>query len=992
MSSLGLGLPRPYHRTLFCILLLLILMTTPAEATIIVNQNDPNCSATKCGQVQVSPGRFDLNLGADFPNFNSVKLSYPKSSILTNSTGDLLFTVNLTADNTTADRTVVVVTNAGNLVVPNATVYSSVDIYIPPDFTGLAISNLWTSFSNDYNPNSLSLSRQGSTNQIAPGWWRVSVQHIILTNNLYFARTNDGMLVPNRIFVANQTQYVRLFQINSPLTAGRYFFKVFMNGTSVGSANFPTLVVKGSRDPAYISGTLRDEGNLNSTMTGKPINLPEGFGARILATGTDYLGRPATAQAFINSTAQGRYTIFGVAPGTYSIMAYAAGFVPTTYSLNDIAIRVNVLPAQSLIGIDIFLPRSVNVTGIVLSVDAEGNPVPWGSLFGFSGKTSRSIAISLQSVNGSQTASTPAPYRPTLFTNPDATSFPFTIHREVGYDGRIPQDFANYTSGLPSGDYYLRAYITSYLQFDDVYIHVSNDTLHTYSIIRLIRSGLFTVTVHFKDNNSSLTESPLTTGGTLSVSAYDQKGVLRGSNTTNVAAGSTRASLEIIGTSSTRGFGLTELLPASSGLYPGTYHILARLTSSPIFTGFANIGVRDTYYQLDEVQGTIGLGTPVSNVTLSLSMFKGGGILLTLHSVDAENPTVERLWTFPGAVMKFKIIDHLGNVFQVNSTQRADSSDLKLFFSGFLPNDYLIIAESLGYSQRAIAKIPIVLGGNSDAIVPMIQEPAIDLSLTFKTEHMFSPIDSTQPFAEPLNHIDATPVRIEVYDDLGNFVAASATYIPNLTSNGVPTTVARFLIAGFDYYFGDPKNTWAGFYDTTDASRQDEGGLVPGNYQILVWVDGYYQTQQIHVTLQSRQTASLVYSMERASRISGTILGPDMYEEARPLSWATITLQPENVSTTTFSLDGNYQLWTPSGSYKMGVSLAGYSTRTASLSVPAGSDLHLDFWLPDYGAQQAPSLFLYTSNITIAMANANTRTRAEGNSGIVWNAICAVAD
>jgi hypothetical protein len=157
-------------------------------------------------------------------------------------------------------------------------------------------------------------------------------------------------------------------------------------------------------------------------------------------------------------------------------------------------------------------------------------------------------------------------------------------------------------------------------------------------------------------------------------------------------------------------------------------------------------------------------------------------------------------------------------------------------------------------------------------------------------------------------------------------------------------------------------------------------------------VDGYYQTQQIRVTLQSRQTASLVYSMERASRISGTILGPDIYDKARPLSWAVITVQPMNVSFTTFSLDGDYQLWTPSGSYMMGITLAGYSTRTASLSVPAGSDIHLDFWLPDYGAEQALSFALYTSNIPTVMATATTRTRMEENSGIVWNAVWAVAD
>ena len=286
MSDIGLGFPRPYCRIIFCTLLLLCILTTaPAGAIIIASQNDPFCATSSCGSVDVSPGRFDLKLGADFPDFNSVKLSYPNSSILTNSTGDLLFTVTLTAPRT--NRTV-----SG---VPNATFYHSVDIYIPPDFTGLATNKVWTSFTNDYDPNSLSLSRVGSSDQIGPGWWRVSVQNIILTNNLAFANTNDGTLVPNRIFVANQSQYIRLLQIESPLTAGRYFFKVFINGISVGSSNFPTIVVKASRDPAYISGTLRDSGNLESAMTGKPINLTEGYGARIVATGLDYLGKPASA-------------------------------------------------------------------------------------------------------------------------------------------------------------------------------------------------------------------------------------------------------------------------------------------------------------------------------------------------------------------------------------------------------------------------------------------------------------------------------------------------------------------------------------------------------------------------------------------------------------------------------------------------------------------------------------------------------------------------
>lgn len=53
----------------------------------------PHCPNTNL--VDVSPGKDDLKLGAGFPTFGPVKLSYPNSSILTNSTGDLLFSVTL---------------------------------------------------------------------------------------------------------------------------------------------------------------------------------------------------------------------------------------------------------------------------------------------------------------------------------------------------------------------------------------------------------------------------------------------------------------------------------------------------------------------------------------------------------------------------------------------------------------------------------------------------------------------------------------------------------------------------------------------------------------------------------------------------------------------------------------------------------------------------------------------------------------------------------
>src|SRR5208337_3570722 len=85
----------------------------------------------------------------------------------------------------------------------------------------------------------------------------------------------------------------------------------------------------------------------------------------------------------------------------------------------------------------------------------------------------RSIVIEALAVNenGTVVAQTPFPSRPSLFTCSSllacstSSKFFFSIS-DTGWDGRIPQDAAYYTSGLGWGDYYLRAYVTQYVQFD----------------------------------------------------------------------------------------------------------------------------------------------------------------------------------------------------------------------------------------------------------------------------------------------------------------------------------------------------------------------------------------------------------------------------------------------------------------------------------------------------------------------------------------------
>jgi hypothetical protein len=1010
--------------------------------------------AANCGFVGVSPGRFDLPLGESFPTFyasnpfDSVKLSYPNSSILTNSVGDLLFAVRLT----------------------HRGIYQTVNIYIPPDFTGLSsTTQIWTSFTNNYNPSALACATDVKTSEIichptlrlnqappsdtvAPNWSLIQIQNLkVSCEPLNLTIASDGLPACGPAFVGvtdptkgqfleGTTEYVRLFAVTSPTIAGRYFFKVFLNSTSIGAYNFPTLVVKASKDPAYISGVLRYAENKDPSLIGKPIQLRPGEGAQVIATGYDYLGNPQSAQTFLNSTAEGNFTLFGVAPGTYNITAYAAGFVP---AIN--AITVSVVAAQSLDQVNIYLFQSANITGTVYSEDENRQPTPWDVIYPNStsinacapalpiitshinpvtGKPDRqvfecprSIVIEALAVNenGTLVAQTPFPNKPSLFTDPTSSIFNFTIS-DTGWEGRIPQDAAYYDSGLGWGDYYLRAYVTQYVQFDDILVHVNNNTLDVESDIPLFRSGIFTVTAHFKDFNSTLIESPIPVPATLTATAYDLEGNLVAQNTTSIQAGSRRTNppIELIGTSEVNFFGSRSAL--DYGIRPGTYHIVLTLTSSPVFTGYANVGVKDLYYQLTDLEGTIGLA-PI-DTQVSLSMYEAGALNLVMYSVDAERPNLPEPWSFPGQTISIQLISSIGVAYATNASQPAPNGNtvpaqfqpqfdyqigpnnpengtttsLGFFYGGLLTDTYGVLVETVGY-QRVFFHVHVTLGMNTDIRVNLLQMPIVNLTLAFRNEGLLTSIDSRLPFTQPLNQLNGTPIRMELFDSNGNLAGANISYIPDFTNvsigrfpNGTamygfrPTNITDLEIDGFNQYYGDPKTVWAGFYDTTDAVLQPEGGLQPGTYSLLIWVDGYYQSTPLNFTLQLREDASLIGSVERASRISGIISGPDYYGQSRPLSWAIINLVPTGNESesrlpgwnngmwlpggfnyTTPSLDGFYQLWVPGdGPYSISVSLPGYIGYSGTIFVGLGSDTTLDYFLdalaPSYAYAQTQPL------------------------------------
>ena len=266
--------------------------------------------------VEMSPGKilpenYNHYLGTSDVQ---VKLEFSRAIVLQQTKGDLLF-------NVTVER-------------PKR----SIEIYIPLEF-GISRGSryVWTSITNDYG----SISMSGTS--------------VRVSGDISNTRSN----------------IIRVFNVTAPSIVGQYFFKVFTDGVSIGAENFPALVVSADINPAYISGTVLDG---NRSRYALPIELEDGDGGRVVAEGITPEGRRVVGQAFFNSSANGRYTIYGLATGTYTLIASAAGYYNSTRLE-----RVSVVAGQSFEGADIFVCPSPILEGIVWS-KCGGMLVPWGAI------------------------------------------------------------------------------------------------------------------------------------------------------------------------------------------------------------------------------------------------------------------------------------------------------------------------------------------------------------------------------------------------------------------------------------------------------------------------------------------------------------------------------------------------------------------------------------------------------------------------------------
>jgi len=849
---------------------------------------------------EVSPGKipYEPPLEKDHYLGNStfnVTLEYPRSFILQETVGDLVFKLNLRAP---VNRT---------------------DIYIPPEFkVNTGKGYVWSSINNSYAQ--IGISKLSSSHKTAPNWYDVSVANS--------GNKTGPSSYPSKgtIWPGNYT--VRLFNTTAPSVVGRYFFKVFTNGTSIGAMNFPSVVVSADPNPAYVSGFVRYGGHVNgsgyggdpaASYYGHPIGSsgPAGLlngteGGKVMAMGVTPEGRIVVGQAYFNSTSS-NYTLYGLAAGRYRLNATAAGFSPAELSYN-----VMLKSGQSLTGVDIFLERSPSLSVQVLS-RRMGEPEPWGVYYVDGKEKYRTITLEIFDYANLTVVSRIS----NETTDPYKTYYAFNYNGSKDLDGHIPQESAGYVAGISTGTYCLRVWVNGYIQPSalneyalkrDCAVSFSQNEQHRRIDLPLEKTGSLMVTVHFL-NSPQTRLSHVLFSGKLTVEAYDIDDMLRASNSTSVKVGPYDATVELTG-STGKGYGLP----------PGTYTIKAT------FPGYVQ--------EPDEHKITIGGG----NSSTSFQMLLMGRLNLTVFSINWQRPPTAIPWRYPDSTITVEIRDAYGLEVKktVKDMQPRNVKPCAVNFTDVTGFDdetgspsvtYSIYVFTCGYYQEEPVFFSVGRCGIADISVSVKEGVRIGVTLVFEKQRILDSIDTYK--TDWIFDWSRVPVRFEIYDSRAKFVGANTTYV-NSTA-----VVFSSTIVGFKSYSGSPVATrWANYYDTTDGGAQKDYGLKPDLYTVKVFVPGYYQQSDPTLDLRTARSVNATIVMQRMGHLSGTVLTFNpMYEKNMRISWISVDVLGQDTTLRTCTLDGFYELWVNPGSYLMIFSLPDYQTKSLRMQVTEGSDI-----------------------------------------------------
>jgi len=839
-----------------------------------------------------------------------VKLEYPRSFILQETVGDLAFTVSVFKESR-----------------------RRIDIYIPPEFeVNTDRSYVWTNITNDYA--NIEITKAGSYDDVAPNWYKVSVSS------------------PWPMESGNYS--IRVFEVTAPSIVGLYFFKVFTDRTSIGALNFPSVIVSADPNPAYVSGTVRYGGKMSMPDGygyGTPIflNATEKQGGKVCAVGITAEGRIVIGQAFFNASAN--YTLYGLAPGRYTLNATAAGYAPA-----ELQYPISLKAGQSLEGVDIFLEHSPITTVVALSRWMK-QPAPWGSLRNGTVIAPQNKRITLEVFDLWNTT-----IRLLNSTTDSKTTFHTFVYRgERDLDGHIPQDNSSYVGGIGPGRYYLRVWVNGYVQpsaanewiwRNECAVVFSRNEQNRRIEILLEKTGSLRVTVHFTNSTQTFGEATTGQSGTLIVEAYNLVEEMRARNSTLVPVGSRTASVELTGLfNSSRDYGLP----------PGEYIVFARLARRGPFADFFYpyyVSVGEVYlpsaYRYGPRGHKVTIGEGLNEISFYVVL--QGGLNLTIYSVTPQRPFSITAWKYPGSAINVEIRDRYG--VEVYGSFRLPQENKILPDGRLVPvnntasviglddETYSIHIFTYGYVQEREVFFSVRRGEIADISAYVVTGGEIKITLVFQKQKILSAIDTYRNYwdsSEP-----KVPVRFEIYDSRMQFVGANATYMP-IAGADRPTVFSN-VTAGFRTYYGNATTRWINYYDTTDGSRQRDYGLVSDWYTLKVYVPGYYQKSDPVIEVRRGGETSVIILLERMAHLYGKVHTFNTYfENYTRISWVNVDAIGEEMTIRSCTMDGDFDVWLVPGSYLVVFSLPGYQVRSVRLVMPDGSDVQVDYQLLPLG-------------------------------------------
>jgi hypothetical protein len=142
---------------------------------------------------------------------------------------------------------------------------------------------------------------------------------------------------------------------------------------------------------------------------------------------------------------------------------------------------------------------------------------------------------------------------------------------------------------------------------------------------------------------------------------------------------------------------------------------------------------------------------------------------------------------------------------------------------------------------------------------------------------------------------------------------------------------------------------WANYYDTTDASLQNDYGLPAGTYSIRAWVPGYLQAGTSTVTISRvASIAGVTLYLDKLAHVYGSVRGLNMYDDLIPLSWSNVTAYGPILASTS-SVDGSYEMWLVNGTYTLAASSLGYEGQATEIQVSMAWETPVEFDLKPPG-------------------------------------------